>query len=71
MKLCRHDTIARFIAEHEGRSCSARTVRRYIAQKDHPMPVRRSGAVDVIDSDVLERWLDERAARNGRNRSAR
>lgn len=66
MKLCRHDTMARFIADYEGRPCSPRTVRAYIADKTHPLPVRRSGRTDVIESEALIAWLNERAARQKR-----
>lgn len=71
MKLCRHDTIARFIAEHEGRPCSARTVRAYIADKTHPLPVRKSGRTDVTDTDTVIRWLTERAERRAAAKQAK
>jgi len=68
MKLCRHEVIARFIADHEGRPCSTRTVKRYIAQPDHPLPVRRSGNVDIIESDQLVKWLAEEGERREQTR---
>jgi hypothetical protein len=56
-KLVGYRAIAAFIAEHEGRSCSTRTARRYAATEG--MPTRYRGQVVAIAEEVAA-WLDSR-----------
>ena len=63
MKLVNHTAIAEYIAAREGRACSPRTVRRYIARARHALPVRTSGRVQIAESSQVDAWLDGEARR--------